>query len=77
MIENESPLLPIRDPEPDAALTLSIYCTCGAKLVGKTNRVELADAVMKLFNRMHFGEGHAPTTPQPQQKWPKGPWRLI
>jgi hypothetical protein len=77
MIENDPPLLPIREPEPDQALTLAIYCTCGAKLVGKTNRAELADAVMRLFNRMHFGDGHAPAAPERRPNWPKGPLRLV
>jgi hypothetical protein len=74
MFEDEPPVLPIREPEQDAALTLSIYCTCGAKLVGRTNRVELADAVMRLFNRMHYGDGH---TPVPAGRRPKRPCRPL
>jgi hypothetical protein len=74
MIDTEPPVIPIRDDlDGVPSLTLSIHCTCGASLVGRTNRVELADAVMKLFNRQHFGEGHAPTSPKRPPKSAKGP----
>jgi hypothetical protein len=77
MFNDDPSVLPIREPEPDAALTLAIYCSCGAKLVGKTNRAELADAVMRLFNRMHYGDGHAPLTPERRSRLPKRPWRTV